>query len=276
MQDLQANDGTGNRWHTVCACPTITQRGSQEGWFRGGLTALAYMIGKSNRNDPSDENIYKVETQNISCYNGGGYEYIKTYSRDLTSCPPPIECCSDDGYCITSTATPENCTGGAVTEGYSYSEPDTETAANTYADGKKTMKYSGDPMARYQYRGHSSSYYYNTAKSSFVITDLKKDKFYKGRYENIERTNDSSGIGEWERTSINQYSFTADEVFEIVGGSLASGITPQDFIDENYSINPLKYNLPDQSLVINPNIVLTRKRGHDVAINNINLEGYCV
>jgi hypothetical protein len=276
MQDLQANDGTGNRWLHVCACPLVVQRGSQEGWFRGGLIAKSYMIGVENRNDTSDENIYKVETQNISCNNGGGYEYIKTYSRDLTSCPPPIECCPDDGYCITSTKTPENCTGGAVLDGYSYSEPDSEEAANTYADNEATIRYSGSPIARYEDRGSSASYEYNTAKTSILITRLNKDKFYEGRYENIERTNDSSGIGEWERTSIDQYSFIADEVFEIVGGSLNSGITPQDFIDENYSINPLKYNLPDQSLVINPDIVLTRKFGYDVAIENINLEGYCV
>jgi hypothetical protein len=45
-------------------------------------------------------------------------------------------------------------------------------------------------------------------------------------------------------------SFTATDVFEIIGGTLNSSLSRDDFVENEYSINPGTYGLPEGEEVI--------------------------
>jgi hypothetical protein len=57
------------------------------------------------------------------------------------------------------------------------------------------------------------------------------------------------------------FSFTATKKFHIEGGTLNASISDQDFIDNNYSLNPTVYGLAADADVITPTTALTHSQG---------------
>lgn len=57
------------------------------------------------------------------------------------------------------------------------------------------------------------------------------------------------------------FSFTATKKFHIEGGTLNASISDQDFIDNNYALNPTVYGLSADADVITPTTALTHSQG---------------
>ena len=90
-------------------------------------------------------------------------------------------------------------------------------------------------------RGQYITNYYE-ARYAILIKNLVKDFEYKVFVPTFSETN-TFGSSETSYSILNGVTetFTADKLFHIVGGSLNPGITDEEFIDREYSLDPDDY-----------------------------------
>jgi hypothetical protein len=136
---------------------------------------------------------------------------------------------------------------GSVT----YSSADTDSDA---ADAAEWSEWSGVAVGRAisydQDRNETGSFVQQEAEYAFIAKSLVIGKSYSASVV----TEDCDYIkGEPENcvegTPIS-VSFTATDVFEIIGGTLNSNVSRDDFVENEYSISPETYGLPEGEEVI--------------------------
>jgi hypothetical protein len=143
---------------------------------------------------------------------------------------------------------------GPVTEqegSVTYSSADTDSDA---ADAAEWSEWSGvavgGAISYDQDRNETGSFVQQEAEYAFIAKSLVIGKSYSASvvtedcdYIKGEPENCVEGIP-------ISVSFTATDVFEIIGGTLNSSLSRDDFVENEYSINPGTYGLPEGEEVI--------------------------
>jgi hypothetical protein len=136
---------------------------------------------------------------------------------------------------------------GSVT----YSSADTDSDAADAAEWSEWSGLAGGGAISYdQDRNETGSFVQQEAEYAFIAKSLVKGKSYSASVV----TEDCDFIkGEPENcvegTPIS-VAFLANDIFKIIGGTLNSSVSRNDFVDNNYSLDPSDYNLPDGQNVI--------------------------
>jgi hypothetical protein len=138
--------------------------------------------------------------------------------------------------------------------GTTYSNPDTEEAALERAEEVEDEECSSVLEDRVD-----SVFVNRTVKYAVLLTNLVPGATYEGEVP-ID-----SGLAEhgtsitYAPDSPDPFSFPATKPFHIEGGIL--NVPEQDFIDNNYSLNPLDYGLDSDEDVISPTTDLSHSQG---------------
>lgn len=161
-------------------------------------------------------------------------------------------------------------TGQSGTEGTEYSDADTEADAldaATATEGTSTISI-------YQTRGGSNpNFTKRTVDYCVLCTNLVKGKSYNGKIPKRSQTAVVGTIGTWVDEESDTFTITAavgasrtHNKFHIEGGTLNESITPQEFIDESYSLDPTDYGLDASEDVITPDTELDNIQGYEYQI----------
>jgi hypothetical protein len=161
------------------------------------------------------------------------------------------------GLCPTNYTNPSQSSttySGPVTEqegSVTYSSADTDSDA---ADAAEWSEWSGvavgGAISYDQDRNETGSFVQQEAEYAFIAKSLVIGKSYSASvvtedcdYIKGEPENCVEGIP-------ISVSFTATDVFEIIGGTLNSNVSRDDFVENEYSISPETYGLPEGEEVI--------------------------
>lgn len=163
----------------------------------------------------------------------------------------------------------------------------------TFCDGKKTVDRQrnrtadlsiedteDDALARatpaiaesmssiYQLRTTGFSFTVRTVDYCLLCTGLVVGKSYNGSIPKQSREAVIGSTDIWSDESSDTFTFTAVKSFHIEGGALNESITDQDFIDQDYSLNPTDYGLSAAEDVIIPETELDNVRGYEFVIGS--------
>lgn len=159
-------------------------------------------------------------------------------------------------------------------ETWTLSDEDTENDALARADETSHTSKSSVWETR-------SGYYIDFTKKTtdycLLCTDLMVGKAYNGEIPIQKREAIRGNYGSWTAEPAATFSFTATKSFEIVGGSLHASISDQDFIDNDFSLNPTVYGLAAGTSVLVPATALTHVQGweYEVGDNPSGDNPYC-
>jgi len=107
---------------------------------------------------------------------------------------------------------------------------------------------------------------------ALLCTRLRPGVVYEGQVEIESREAVTGEVDEFEEHAIDTFSFTAVDTFEIVGGSLNSSVTVQEFKENNFSTSPSDYGLADDELVIIPSTALDHNQGYEYRLQRAQVE----
>ena len=210
-------DGEGN-----CSTPT-EQTGS------GSITASVTLVQPCAEGAPCGDYGYNCSSE----WDGDGCNNI----------------CSADIVSTTTTtyADPVAYVEGSVT----YSSADTDSDA---ADAAEWSEWSGvavgGAISYDQDRNETGSFVQQEAEYAFIAKSLVKGKSYSASVV----TEDCDYIVDDPENCVEgipiSVAFLANDIFKIIGGTLNSSVSRNDFVDNNYSLDPSDYNLPDGQNVI--------------------------
>lgn len=141
--------------------------------------------------------------------------------------------------------------GGTIVQGISYESPDTDEAAEEATDfGEWNPVGYAFPVSFSQERNKYLYFSQTEAEYAFLATGLISGTSYSG----YATTKDCDSIvGEPEDCVEGNrilLSFVASDIFKIIGGTLNSSVDRDDFVANNYSLDPLDYNLAEGEDVI--------------------------
>ncbi len=126
----------------------------------------------------------------------------------------------------------------------------------------------------------SGSYIYFTKRTTdycLLCTNLMVGRAYNGAIPIQKREAIKGNYGAWAAEQAGTFSFTATKPFEVIGGSLHASISDQDFIDNDYSVNPTVYGLASGTSVLVPATPLAHVQGweYEVGTNPSSDTAYC-
>ena len=142
--------------------------------------------------------------------------------------------------------------GGTIEQGLSYESPDSDEAAKEATDFGEWSSLSGGGAISYdQDRNGTGSFGQREAEYAFIATNLVIGKSYSASV-GTEDCNYVVGEAEdcVEGTPIS-VAFSANDIFKVIGGTLNSSVSRNDFVDNDYSVNPSDYGLSAGEDVIN-------------------------
>lgn len=244
-----------------CYCPIATV-------IAKSVEKLAVMCGAHGFDGTYDPQTFyktKVVTGEVNRYLDGPKVDTITYERD------------EEGNCGSSVETvgsenepDDNITGQSGTHGVEYSDPDTEADALDAA----TATVGGSRSSRYATRNFTNpNFTKRTVDYCVLCTYLVKGKSYNGKIRKRSRVA-VGGLGAtWVDEESDTFTITAavgasrtHNKFHIEGGTLNESITPQEFIDERYSLDPTDYGLAESEDVITPATELDHIQGYEYEI----------
>jgi hypothetical protein len=224
-----------------------------------------------------DENITVVDTDTIIIDGEGNCDYQteQTGSGSVTASKTIVEPCSDfavcsDGYNCSSEWDGDGCDNvcSAVIErettttytdpvtaavaSVTYSEADTDEEASSATEWSEWSDVGVGAVISYdQDRNGRRSFGQRETEYAFIATNLVIGKSYSASV-GTEDCNYVAGEAEdcVEGTPIT-VSFSANDIFKVIGGTLNSSVSRNDFVDNDYSVNPSDYGLPAGEDVIN-------------------------
>lgn len=224
-----------------------------------------------------DENITIINTTTITIDGEGNCSSPTetTGSGSVTASRTTVEPCDegapcDDDYNCSSGWDGDGCINvcSAVitqTTTTTYAEPVTEavasvtySAADTDAEAASATEWSewsgvegGRAISYDQDRNGTGSFGQREAEYAFIATNLVIDKSYSASV-GTEDCNYVVGEAEdcVEGTPIS-VAFSANDIFKVIGGTLNSSVSRNDFVDNDYSVNPSDYGLSAGEDVIN-------------------------
>ena len=219
---------------TDCNSPCVPPDSSgseQIGQAFAGSGSIPYNSTHNNWNGQ----ITGTYTEDSSCLSGGSsVTYPNTFnislSRTLVGTTFDEELDQSDG--------------GTIVQGISYESPDNDEAAEEATDfGEWNPVGYAFPISFSQDRNKAQSFSQKEAEYAFVATGLMSGTSYSG----YATTKDCDSIaGEPEDCVEGNrilLSFVASDIFKIIGGTLNSSVNRDDFVANNYSLDPLDYNL---------------------------------
>lgn len=224
-----------------------------------------------------DENITIINTTTITIDGEGNCSSPteQTGSGLITASITTVEPCSEGAPC----GPDYNCSSGWDGDGCinvcsavieietttTYADPVTEavasvtySAADTDAEASSATEWSewsGVAVRRAisydQDRNKARSFGQREAEYAFIAKNLVVGKSYSASV-GTEDCNYVVGEAEdcVEGTPII-VAFSANDIFKVIGGTLNSSVSRNDFVDNNYSVNPSDYGLPAGEDVIN-------------------------
>jgi hypothetical protein len=176
----------------------------------------------------------------------GDYDYNCSSEWDDEPCN---NVCSADIVSTTTTtyADPVAYVEGSVT----YSSADTDSDA---ADAAEWSEWSGvavgGAISYDQDRNETGSFVQQEAEYAFIAKSLVIGKSYSASVV----TEDCDYIVDEPENCVEgipiSVAFLANDIFKIIGGTLNSSVSRNDFVDNDYSLDPSDYNLPDGQNVI--------------------------
>lgn len=182
-------------------------------------------------------------TEDSSCLSGGSsVTYPHTFNISLSS--TLVGTTFDEEL--------DQSDGGTIEQGISYESPDSDEAAKEATDFGEWSSLSGGNAISYdQDRNGTGSFGQREAEYAFIATRLVIGKSYSASV-GTEDCNYVVGEAEdcVEGTPIS-VAFSADDIFKVIGGTLNSSVSRNDFVDNDYSVNPSDYGLSAGEDVIN-------------------------
>ena len=223
-----------------------------------------------------DENITRISTSTITI-DGGNCPVVTemTGSGSVTASKTSGQPCEEGAPC----ADDYNCSSGWDGDGCNnvcsavitqtttttYADPVTEavasvtySAADTDAEAASATEWSewsgvvgGGAISYDQDRNGTGSFGQREAEYAFIATNLVIGKSYSASV-GTEDCNYVVAEAEdcVEGTPIS-VAFSADDIFKVIGGTLNSSVSRNDFVDNDYSVNPSDYGLSAGQDVIN-------------------------
>ena len=182
----------------------------------------------------------------------GSVTYVDFDGEDTETTTTPIS-----SPCTTTYTNPSQSSttySGSVTEkegSVTYSNADTDSDA---ADAAEWSEWSdvarGGAISYDQDRNGTGSFVQQEAEYAFIAKNLVIGKSYSA---SVVTEDCDYIVGEpedcVEGTPIS-VAFLANDIFKIIGGTLNSSVSRDDFVDNDYSVDPTDYNLPDGEDVI--------------------------
>lgn len=232
-QDAQITIGTS------CNQPCVPDE--EEGFDQIGQT---YSGGGSIPNSDGfwDGTINGTVVEDSSCLEGGSsVTYPVTFDIYL------------DATLVNTTLNEEldQSDGGTIEQGFSYESPDSDEAAEEAAEWSEWSGVSeGRAISYDQDRNKTGSFGQQEAEYAFIAKSLVIGKSYSasvGTEDCDYIVNEPENCVEGTPISV---AFLANDIFKIIGGTLNSSVSRDDFVDNDYSVDPTDYNLPDGEDVI--------------------------
>lgn len=149
------------------------------------------------------------------------------------------------------------------------------TSEDTEADAlaRETATEGESTSSLYETRDTGFAFTKRTVDYCVLCTNLVKGKSYNGKIPKQSRTAVVGSYGAWGDEDSDTFTITAavgasrtHNKFHIEGGTLNESITPQDFIDESYSLDPTDYGLAASEDVITPATELDNIQGYEYQI----------
>ena len=243
----------------LCGCPDIDIWGLQ-------VNKVIQPCGTQSF-DTEDFAFYATEVSTAAYLSGGPLVRTWNYARDETgACKKTLVTTGSEG----TTYDPENSTtvfsSPIALDGTDGEIASTE-ATNTQAIPTPKSEYEA-------LKNPSSLFVFSSATVAILLSKLNVGMKYKGTYENVRRISDQADPNAstaWEVVSTDTFTFTADDRFEIIHGSLNSAITAQEFNDLNFNLNEFYYDLPAGEYVVVPTEELTSELGYTYGLINVDL-----
>jgi hypothetical protein len=132
-----------------------------------------------------------------------------------------------------------------VVSSVAYSNADTDSDAESATEWEDWSSISiSTPISYNQDRNEADRFDQQESEYAFIATNLVVGKSYTG----YRTTQDCTYIRNEAEVCQNglpvSVAFTATDIFEIIGGTLNSAVSRDDFVENDYSIDPSTYNLP--------------------------------
>jgi len=138
-----------------------------------------------------------------------------------------------------------------VVSSVTYSNADTESDAESATEWENWSSISiSTPISYNQDRNEADRFDQQESEYAFIATNLVVGKSYTGYRTTQDCTYIRNEEEECEDGLPVGVAFTATDIFEIIGGTLNSAVSRDDFVDNDYSIDPSTYNLPAGEYVI--------------------------
>jgi len=126
-----------------------------------------------------------------------------------------------------------------------YSNADTDSDAESATEWEDWSSISiSTPISYNQDRNGADRFDQQESEYAFIATNLVVGKSYTGYRTTQDCTYIRNEEEECEDGLPVDVAFTATDIFEIIGGTLNSAVSRDDFVDNDYSIDPSTYNLP--------------------------------